>query len=24
MNQGWFGKKGLKAGSKLAGKPFSN
>jgi uncharacterized membrane protein (UPF0127 family) len=24
MNQGWFGKKGLKAGSKLAGRPFSN
>ncbi|MBP9148447.1 MAG: DUF192 domain-containing protein [Rhodoferax sp.] len=23
MNQGWFGKKGLKAGSKLAGPPFS-
>jgi uncharacterized membrane protein (UPF0127 family) len=23
MNQGWFGKKGLKAGSKLAGRPFS-
>lgn len=24
MNQGWFGKKGLKAGSKLAGRPFTN
>ena len=24
MNQGWFAKKGLKAGSKLAGRPFSN
>ncbi len=24
MNQGWFGKKGLKAGSKLIGRPFSN
>jgi uncharacterized membrane protein (UPF0127 family) len=23
MNQGWFAKKGLKAGSKLAGRPFS-
>ena len=23
MNQGWFGKKGLKAGSKLAGPPFT-
>jgi len=23
MNQGWFGKKGLKAGSKLLGAPFS-
>jgi uncharacterized protein len=23
MNQGWFAKKGVKAGSKLAGKPFS-
>lgn len=23
MNQGWFAKKGLKAGSKLTGKPFS-
>jgi uncharacterized membrane protein (UPF0127 family) len=22
MNQGWFGKKGIKAGFKLAGKPF--
>ena len=22
MNQGWFGKKGIKAGSKLAGTPF--
>jgi uncharacterized membrane protein (UPF0127 family) len=24
MNQGWFSKKGLKAGSKLVGRPFSN
>jgi uncharacterized membrane protein (UPF0127 family) len=24
MNQGWFAKKGLKAGSKLSGRPFSN
>jgi uncharacterized membrane protein (UPF0127 family) len=24
MNQGWFGKKGLRAGSKLVGRPFSN
>jgi uncharacterized membrane protein (UPF0127 family) len=24
MNQGWFAKKGLKAGSKLAGRPFGN
>jgi uncharacterized membrane protein (UPF0127 family) len=24
MNQGWFAKKGLKAGSKLVGRPFSN
>jgi uncharacterized membrane protein (UPF0127 family) len=24
MNQGWFAKKGIKAGSKLAGRPFSN
>jgi len=23
MNQGWFGKKGIKAGFKLSGKPFS-
>jgi len=23
MNQGWFAKKGLKAGAKLAGKPFA-
>ena len=23
MNQGWFTKKGLKAGSKLAGSPFA-
>ncbi|MDD2547553.1 MAG: DUF192 domain-containing protein [Burkholderiaceae bacterium] len=23
MNQGWFGKKGLKAGTKLVGAPFS-
>lgn len=22
MNQGWFGKKGIKAGSKLSGRPF--
>ena len=22
MNQGWFGKKGIKAGAKLSGKPF--
>jgi uncharacterized membrane protein (UPF0127 family) len=24
MNQGWFGKKGIKAGFNLAGKPFSS
>jgi uncharacterized membrane protein (UPF0127 family) len=24
MNQGWFAKKGLKAGSRLSGRPFSN
>ncbi|NVO05281.1 MAG: DUF192 domain-containing protein [Rhodoferax sp.] len=24
MNQGWFAKKGLKAGSKLTGRPFGN
>jgi uncharacterized membrane protein (UPF0127 family) len=24
MNQGWFSKKGVKAGFKLSGKPFSN
>jgi uncharacterized membrane protein (UPF0127 family) len=24
MNQGWFAKKGLKAGARLAGRPFSN
>jgi uncharacterized membrane protein (UPF0127 family) len=24
MNQGWFAKKGLKAGSKLAGRPFES
>jgi uncharacterized protein len=24
MNQGWFAKRGLKAGSKLRGKPFGN
>ncbi len=24
MNQGWFGKKGIKAGFKLAGKPFDD
>ena len=24
MNQGWFAKKGLKAGAKLSGAPFSN
>ena len=24
MNQGWFAKKGIKAGFKLAGKPFEN
>ncbi|MDP3759889.1 MAG: DUF192 domain-containing protein [Ramlibacter sp.] len=24
MNQGWFAKKGLKAGAKLAGKPFES
>jgi uncharacterized membrane protein (UPF0127 family) len=24
MNQGWFAKKGLKAGSRLSGKPFSH
>ena len=23
MNQGWFAKKGLKAGAKLAGQPFT-
>jgi uncharacterized membrane protein (UPF0127 family) len=23
MNQGWFAKKGIKPGSKLAGRPFS-
>jgi uncharacterized membrane protein (UPF0127 family) len=22
MNQGWFAKKGIKAGSKLTGRPF--
>jgi hypothetical protein len=22
MNQGWFAKKGIKAGSRLGGKPF--
>ena len=24
MNQGWFGRKGIKAGFKLTGRPFSN
>jgi uncharacterized membrane protein (UPF0127 family) len=24
MNQGWFGRKGIKAGFKLSGRPFSN
>jgi uncharacterized membrane protein (UPF0127 family) len=24
MNQGWFGKKGIKPGSKLSGRPFRN
>ena len=24
MNQGWFGKRGIKAGSKLGGKPFES